>query len=80
MCLAIKFIVVQFYYSRADSFNCSHVCQVTTCKVCIFTNHTIGMSDMPKECVEKICEDLKCVVKWSRCAYEKISTYQVRYS
>ena len=65
---------LQSYFRRVDS--CSPKCQVTTCRVCIFTDQIV---DMPEECVEEVCTNLKCVVKWSRCAYVKMLTFQVRW-
>ena len=61
------------FFSRVDS--CSD-CQVTTCRVCVHTDHSV---DLPKECVKEVCKNLRCVVQWSRCAYEKIQSYEVGY-
>ena len=61
-----------YSYRRIES--CSNACMVTTCRACIFTD---GAVDLPKECVREECSDLKCVVRWSRCAQTKILTYQV---
>ena len=60
------------FFSRVES--CSNKCQVTTCGACIYVKDPV---DLPEECVKEKCETLRCVVRWSKCAYKQIQTFQV---